>query len=110
MGGYVFQNPGSFLCLYARADGSRGSAVIVWDCNGGANEKWLIGQDSVANGAKLILRRCNNGWNQAFQRHMPYQLENTPYGDVIDAPNDIRGPQKAMWGKSGGKNQQWEWL
>ncbi|MET9693561.1 hypothetical protein ABZY81_34870 [Streptomyces sp. NPDC006514] len=91
----MFQNQGSFLCPDARGDGSLGSAVIAWDCNGGA---------------KLIPWHCNNGWNQAFKRHMPYQLENTPYGDAIDAPNDKRGTQTVMWGKNGGKNQRWEWL
>ncbi len=71
-------------CLDAYGQGtSGGTAVIIWDCNGQANQQWNVNSNGTitgvqsglcldangagtANGTKIILWPCNGGTNQQW--------------------------------------------
>jgi hypothetical protein len=73
-------------CLDARGRGTaNGTAVVIYDCNGGTNQQWTItgngtitgvasgrcldvAQNSTANGARVQLWDCTGGSNQAWSR------------------------------------------
>ena len=71
-------------CLDASGQGtSNGTQVIIWDCNGQANQQWNVNANGTitgvqsglcldangagtANGTKIILWSCNGGTNQQW--------------------------------------------
>ena len=71
-------------CLDASGAGtSNGTAVIIWDCNGQANQQWNVNANGTitgaqsglcldangagtANGTKIILWSCNGQANQRW--------------------------------------------
>ena len=71
-------------CLDANGQGTtNGTAVIIWDCNGQANQQWNVNANGTitgvqsglcldangagtANGTKIILWSCNGGANQQW--------------------------------------------
>ena len=81
--GKQLQGPGN-LCLDANGGGaSNGTAVIVWSCNGQANQQWNVNSNGTitgvqsglcldangagtANGTRIILWLCNGGTNQRW--------------------------------------------
>ncbi|KKK00325.1 ricin-type beta-trefoil lectin domain protein [Micromonospora sp. HK10] len=73
-------------CLDAYGQGTAaGTAVVIWDCNGGDNQKWMLAADGTVlgvqsrlcldvsgqatnDGAKVQLWTCNGGANQRWNR------------------------------------------
>jgi endo-1,4-beta-xylanase len=73
-------------CLDANAQGTtNGTAVIIWDCNGQANQQWNVNSNGsvsgvqsglcldavgqgTANGTKIQLYSCWGGSNQQWTR------------------------------------------
>ena len=73
-------------CLDANGNGTaNGTAVQIWDCNGGTNQQWSVNADGTivgagsgkcldayaqgtGNGTKLELWDCNGGANQKWAR------------------------------------------
>jgi hypothetical protein len=71
-------------CLDAEGSGSAdGTKAILWDCHGGANQRWNVNANGTitnaqsgkcldadsrgtANGTKIILWSCNGGTNQQW--------------------------------------------
>ncbi len=71
-------------CLDAYNNGTtNGTVVDIWDCNGGANQKWTVNSsgtltndqsglcldangNGTGNGTKLVLWTCNGGANQRW--------------------------------------------
>lgn len=72
-------------CLDASGQGTtNGTTVVIWDCNGQANQQWNVNANgtitgvqsglcldanaaATANGTKLILWSCTGGTNQQWQ-------------------------------------------
>ncbi len=70
-------------CLDAYNNGTtNGTSVVIWDCNGQANQQWNVNADGTitsalsglcldasnrgtANGTKIILWACGSGTNSA---------------------------------------------
>ena len=73
-------------CLDAERSGTtNGTRVLIWSCNGQANQRWTVGADgslrnahaglcldaegaATANGTRLILWACNGQPNQRWSR------------------------------------------
>ena len=71
-------------CLDASGQGTaNGTAVIIWDCNGQANQQWVVNANgsitgvqsglcvdaaaaATANGTKIQLWGCHGGANQQW--------------------------------------------
>ncbi|MFF7201151.1 MULTISPECIES: RICIN domain-containing protein [unclassified Streptomyces] len=125
-------NAATRLCMDGSGAAGPGAAVIQWECNGGANQRWYTSTDSrgrqtIVNsanglcldrhddtrpGAKLILWHCNSKWNQVFSGGTGANpIVNDPSGHVIDVPGGtgVWGTQLIMWERNGGSNQGW-WL
>ncbi len=74
-------------CLDASGQGTtNGTAVIIWDCNGQANQQWNVNSNGTitgvqsglcldangavtANGTKIIIWACNGQTNQQWSQH-----------------------------------------
>jgi hypothetical protein len=74
---------GSGRCLdVPNSSQTNGTQLIIWDCNGGANQRWT---------------RLSNGELQVYgNKCMDVQGNNTAPGSVV-----------AIWDCNGGTNQQW---
>lgn len=76
---------GSGRCLDASAHGTAtGTALVLWDCSGGANQKWARGDtDGI--------------------------LKSAESGKCADVPaaNQTDGTVPALWGCNNGSNQAW---
>ena len=112
------------------ADGKGGSAkndtpVVMWDCNGSAEQDWAIEPDGTiqaANGKCLDIYReqkTNNApvelWTctgRANQQWKPVNgtLVNPASGKCLDDPrfNTANGTQLGIYTCNGGANQQWK--
>ncbi|WP_269750626.1 ricin-type beta-trefoil lectin domain protein [Herbidospora daliensis] len=67
-------------CLDASGQGTAdGTSVVIWDRNGGNNQKWTLNTDGSiagvqsgkcldANGTRVILWSCHGGNNQKWLR------------------------------------------
>jgi hypothetical protein len=72
-------------CLEVPANAAAGTRAQIWDCNGGANQRWTFntngtvsnGQNglcldvnggSTANGTAVIVWTCHGGTNQRWTR------------------------------------------
>ena len=82
------------MCMNDKASGGSGSPVILWSCNGAANEEWVWWSStgeyvlkagglclddpaySTRNGTQLIVYRCNAGANQRWS--LPSSLPPSP--------------------------------
>jgi hypothetical protein len=75
------------LCLDASGGyGRDGDQIVLWDCNGGANQRWTLGPDGAIRG---INGKC-----------MDLQWGDSPAYWVMNQP-------VILWGCHGGKNQVW---
>ena len=118
-------NTGSGKCLDVTGHGTApGSALVVWGCNGGANQKWaradtpgiLRGQESgkcvdvpaanQTNGTRPALWDCNNGGNQAWTSTASNQLKVFDT-KCLDAPATADGTPIQITDCTGSAGQQW---
>ncbi|MFE9790393.1 RICIN domain-containing protein [Streptomyces goshikiensis] len=118
-----YTNAGYHLCMDGRGEAEAGDAVILWPCNGGANQVWHAYGETLVNdknnlcldnpgsttrsGARLILWHCNGGGNQIFRwnKHTRHIDAWSAYL-VVDASGGA-GTQLVLWGANGGLNQEW---
>ncbi|GGN12463.1 hypothetical protein FHR83_003594 [Actinoplanes campanulatus] len=101
-----------------------GAKVQMWDCHGGANQKWnMVGNQirsqlnnrcldiegwNSGNGAKVQMWDCHGGANQRWQRSgrlIKSELNNRCLD--IEGWNPANGAKVQMWDCHGGANQQW---
>ncbi|WNV82994.1 beta-1,3-glucanase family protein [Umezawaea sp. Da 62-37] len=101
-----------------------GQRTVVWDCNGGANQKWEftggalrtqnnkcldVNGGSTANGAVIQLWSCNNTAAQQFVLSGAGDLVNPQANKCVDIagwdPNN--GAVLTLWDCAGTANQKW---
>ncbi|WP_406092198.1 lectin [Streptomyces sp. NBC_01013] len=113
-------------CLDATGNtGADGTPVQLWDCTGGANQRWTVQADgsirtlgacldvasgSTANGAKVQLYTCNGTSAQRW-------TYNAATGDVVNTAADkcldvtdqstANGARTQIWTCTGAANQKW---
>jgi glucosylceramidase len=113
---------------------ANGTALQVWDSNGGTNQHWKFTQNSdgsytltngasgrvidepgnqTANGTALQIWDSNGGTNQHWKFTQnsdgSYTLTNEASGRVIDEPGNqtANGTPLQVWDSNGGANQHW---
>ncbi|MEU1346200.1 ricin-type beta-trefoil lectin domain protein [Streptomyces sp. NPDC005795] len=113
-------------CLDATGNtGADGTPVQLWDCTGGANQRWTVRGDgsiralgacldvssgSTANGAKVQLYTCNGSGAQRW-------TYNASTGDIVNTAADkcldvtdrstANGARTQIWTCTGAANQKW---
>ncbi|MDH6120008.1 O-glycosyl hydrolase [Kitasatospora sp. GAS204A] len=111
-------------CLDANGDSTvNGTAVQLWDCNGGDSQAWtwengtlthggkcldVTGQ-GTANGSLAELWECNGGANQQWTPQADGTLKGAQSGRCLDDPaaSLTNGTQLEIWDCNGGANQRW---
>jgi hypothetical protein len=115
----------SAMCLdVAKASNSNGAIVLLWGCNGGANQQWtatssgelrVFGDKCLdapgsrgQNGDKLQIWTCNGGANQRWQYTTAGELRGLN-GKCIDlwGSKAVDGATIALYNCWGGSNQAW---
>jgi len=103
---------------------ANGTAVDLYDCNGGAAQQWTLPGDGTvringkcmdvtgrgtANGTLVELWDCNGGSNQTWTPQADGTLKSAQSGRCLDDPgySTANGTQLVIWDCTGGTNQKW---
>ncbi|MFI9584252.1 endo-1,4-beta-xylanase [Streptomyces sp. NPDC052236] len=105
-----------------------GTRVQIWDCWGGANQRWthtsaqelaVYSGDSrrcldasgggTSNGTAVIIWTCHGGSNQKWNVNANGSITNAQSGLCLAVSNDAtaNGTLVQLWSCSGGANQRW---
>jgi alpha-glucosidase len=109
-------------CLDNDNSNANGTPAIIWDCNGGANQKWTLTNgtlqnngtcldvtgNATANGTLVEQWQCNGGANQRWTSQNG-TLVSAASGRCLDVPggSTTNGVQLIIWDCNGGSNQRW---
>ncbi|MBX6384309.1 MAG: RICIN domain-containing protein [Microbispora sp.] len=104
---------------------ANGTQVVLWDCNGGANQQWhytsgrqlqvygdkcldAYGQ-GTANGTQVVIWDCNGGANQQWELNADGTVTGVQSGLCLDAygQGTANGTKIVLWACNGGSNQKW---
>jgi hypothetical protein len=106
-----------------------GTQTQIWDCNGGANQRWTrtaTGELTVysggerrcldaynsgtANGTAAVIWTCNGGANQRWNLNGNGTITSAQSGLCLDvsAYSTANGAKVHLWTCHGGSNQQWK--
>ncbi|HEV2637135.1 MAG TPA: ricin-type beta-trefoil lectin domain protein [Actinocrinis sp.] len=110
-------------CLDDNNSGADATPVIIYDCNGGANQNWTFTNGTLqingkcadvtgqgtANGTKVELWDCNGGTNQQWTAQSNGELVSTASGRCLDDPgfSTVNQTQVVIWDCNNGANQHW---
>ncbi|MFC9329223.1 ricin-type beta-trefoil lectin domain protein [Kitasatospora sp. NPDC057015] len=102
---------------------ANGTKVQIWDCNGGASQKWTVTGSAIqingkcldvtaqgtANGSPVEIWDCHGGTNQQWVAQPDGSLRSTQSGRCLDDPaaSTTNGTQLIIWDCHGGTNQRW---
>jgi alpha-galactosidase len=101
---------------------ANGTQPVIWDCNGGANQRWTVsGQtlqalgkclDAPPNataGAKAQIWDCNGGTNQQWTLDAGGTVISRSSGLCLDVNNNAtaNGTTVLLWTCTGASNQRW---
>jgi len=101
---------------------ANGTQPIIWDCSGGANQRWTINGgtlqavgkclDSPTNaaaGAKVQLWDCHGGTNQKWNLNANGTISNQQSGLCLDVNGNAtaNGSTVILWTCTAAANQQW---
>jgi alpha-galactosidase len=101
---------------------ANGTQPIIWDCNGGANQRWSVsGQtlqalgkclDAPVNataGAKATLWDCNGGTNQQWSLGSDGTVRAVQSGLCLDVDHNLtaNGTAVLLWTCNAAANQRW---
>ena len=119
----TFVSDASGRCLdVPNSNSANGTQPVIWDCNGGANQRWTVsGQtlqalgkclDSPLNataGSKVQLWDCNGGANQRWNLNSNGTISNVQNGLCVDVDRNLtaNGTVVLLWNCSGAANQRW---
>jgi endo-1,4-beta-xylanase len=117
---------GSGRCLdVTGASTSNGARLQLWDCNGGANQRWTstssrqlmvygnkcldASGQGTTNGTAVIIWDCNGQANQQWNINTNGTITGVQSGLCLDASGagTANGTRIQLWSCSGGANQQW---
>jgi alpha-galactosidase len=117
----VSQSSGRCLDLPDGAT-ANGTQPIIWDCNGGANQRWtadgqtwqalgkcLDAPPGAIPGSKAQIWDCNGGANQRWNTNGDGTVSNTQNGLCLDVDRNLtaNGTKVLLWTCSGATNQRW---
>jgi hypothetical protein len=104
---------------------TNGTQVQLWDCSGGANQRWtytagrqLTGNGNkcldasgagTTNGTMVIIWDCHGGLNQQWNVNANGTITNVQSGLCVDANGaaTANSTKIILWSCNGGANQQW---
>ncbi|OLR93718.1 glycosyl hydrolase family 18 protein [Actinokineospora bangkokensis] len=102
---------------------ANGTPIQLWDCNGGAAQRWTVQGSTVrafgkcldvagaatANGTAVQLWDCNGTGAQNWSPQPGGTLRNPASGRCLDAtgPSSANGTRLQIWDCFGGSNQVW---
>jgi lysophospholipase L1-like esterase len=114
---------GSGRCLdIPNSNSTNGTQPIIWDCNGGANQKWTFTDQSIqtlgkcldapANataGVKAELWDCNGGTNQRWTLNSDGTIRGVQSGLCLDVGHNLtaNGSAVLLWTCTAAANQRW---
>ena len=101
-----------------------GVRPALWDCNGGANQRWTadgtqlkdsaglcltVAGNGTADGAAVQISTCNGATGQQWTVNSSGTIVNPPSGKCLDATaqGTVNGTLLAIWTCNGGANQRW---
>ncbi|MCM2416184.1 glycosyl hydrolase [Streptomyces sp. RKAG290] len=101
-----------------------GTAVQLWDCNGGSAQKWTVGADGTVralgkcldvtgqgtvNGTKVQLWDCNGSGAQQWSAEADGHLKNPQSGRYLDVPggSTVNGTRLQIWDRNTNPWQTW---
>ncbi|MET8090527.1 glycoside hydrolase family 76 protein [Micromonospora sp. NPDC005220] len=102
-----------------------GTRVALWDCNGGANQRWVatgsrqlqvygskcldVGGASTADGAAVAIDDCTGGTDQQWNVNADGTVVSVASGKCLDATahGTANGTLLTIWTCTGGANQRW---
>jgi alpha-galactosidase len=101
---------------------ANGTQPVVWDCNGGTNQRWTISGQTVqalgkcldapigaTAGAKVQLWDCNGGANQQWTINADGTIRSTQSALCLDVDHNLtaNGTLVLLWTCSAAVNQRW---
>ncbi|WP_436761363.1 ricin-type beta-trefoil lectin domain protein [Streptosporangium sp. V21-05] len=104
---------------------ANGTAVQLWDCNGGGNQTWTatptkqltvygnkcldVPSGGTADGTPVQIYDCNGGGNQQWNINADGTVVGAGSGKCLDASRSgtSNGTTLVIWTCNGGANQQW---
>jgi hypothetical protein len=123
--GGVLKGQESGLCVEVPgASQTNGTAVNLWDCNGGANQSWTltpakqlqvygtkclhVNGGGTADGTVVQIYDCSNSGAQSWTVNPDGSVVNTGSGKCLDANGHgtANGTALVIWGCNGGVNQK----
>ncbi|MEV4133234.1 ricin-type beta-trefoil lectin domain protein [Dactylosporangium sp. NPDC049742] len=124
--GGVLKGQESGLCVDVPGAGTtNGTAVNLWNCNGGANQSWSltpsrqlqvygtkcldVNGGGTADGTVVQIYDCNGSGAQQWTVNADGSVVNTGSGKCLDATGHgtTNGTGLVIWGCNGGANQRW---
>ncbi|MDH0864900.1 lectin [Mitsuaria sp. GD03876] len=113
------------LCLDIEGGARPGRNLIVYDCNGGGNQRFEwnrngelrvsglcldVADRNTSDGARVMAFNCNGGSNQRW-RTRGGEIRSVETGKCLDIENGRARPGTAviMYRCNGGDNQRWSW-
>jgi alpha-galactosidase len=101
---------------------ANGTQPVIWDCNGGANQRWTVAGQSLqalgkcldaplnaTAGAKVQLWDCNGGTNQQWTFNADGTIRGTSSGLCLDVDRNLtaNGTAVLLWTCTAAGNQRW---
>jgi alpha-galactosidase len=101
---------------------ANGTQPVIWDCNGGANQRWTVTGQSIqalgkcldaplgaTAGAKVQIWDCNGGTNQQWTVNADGTVRGTRSGLCLDVDRNLtaNGTAVLLWTCSAAANQRW---
>jgi lysophospholipase L1-like esterase len=110
-------------CLDVPASNSaNGTQPVIWDCNGGANQRWAVSGASIqalgkcldapvnaAAGTKVQVWDCNGGTNQQWTFNSDGTVRGVQSGLCLDVDHNLtaNGTSVLLWTCTAAANQRW---
>jgi alpha-galactosidase len=101
---------------------ANGTQPVIWDCNGGANQRWTFTGQSIqalgkcldaplnaTAGAKVQIWDCNGGTNQQWTANADGTVRGAQSGLCLDVDRNLtaNGTAVLLWTCSAAANQRW---
>jgi len=121
----ILRGTGSGRCLDdPNSSTTNGAQVAIWDCNGGANQRWtytsakqlqVLGKcldaynNQTSPGTKVEIWDCHGGANQQWQINADGTITGLQSGLCLDVAGaaTANGTPVRLWTCTGGSNQKW---
>jgi lysophospholipase L1-like esterase len=104
------------------SNAANGTQPVIWDCNGGANQRWTFNGPAIqalgkcldapinaTAGAKVQLWDCNGGTNQQWTLNGDGSVRDARSGLCLDVDHNLtaNGTAVLLWTCTAATNQRW---